>query len=108
MNLLSVLIAHKGPGSLYQCLKGLNYIHGISCDQNGCCVTAMRFITMEIDLTQNGMKNYKKILAIVFEYFRTVHDDWLDPEKDRNEVVPLFKECQTIAKLSYDVYSVPD
>ena len=32
MNLLTILVAHKSPGSLYQCLKGLNYISSISCD----------------------------------------------------------------------------
>ena len=74
MNLLSVLVAHKGPGSLYQCLKGQNYISRITCDQNGCCVTAMRFVTMEIAMTEVGLENYKKVLAIIFRYFEIVHD----------------------------------
>ena len=55
----------------------------------------MRFITMEINLTEFGMMNYKKILAIIFHYFKTVRDDWMDPEKgqERDQIIPLFREC---------------
>ena len=59
---------------------------------------------MEIDITKHGMQHYQEILAIIFRYFEIVRDDWLD-EKNGADYIPLFKECQTIAQLSFIVGS---
>ena len=44
---------------------------------NSCIVTPMRFITFEYGLTDLGLENYQKVIAIIFEYFRKVSEEWL-------------------------------
>ncbi len=77
LRLLRSLIRHKGGGSLYSCLKERNYISDLDIDNNNMMVTAFRFITMEMTLTELGLENYKKIIAVTFEYFQIIKDQWL-------------------------------
>ena len=42
--------------------------------------TAFKFYTFELSLTEKGLKNYKIVLALVFEYIRKVRDEWLYEE----------------------------
>ena len=42
----------------------------------------MRFITCQFNLTDKGLDCYDKVLAIIFEYFRLVRDDWLADGKE--------------------------
>ena len=77
LRLIANLIRHKGEGSLYSCLKEKNYISGLDIDNNNMMVTAFRFVTVEITLTELGLENYKKIIAVIFEYFKIVKDQWL-------------------------------
>ena len=66
--------------------------------------TAFRFISISLELTSNGIVNYKKVLALVLEYFRVVREIWLD----KDEPIDLFNECKTIADLTWKMYSAPD
>ena len=50
------------------------------------------------------MDNYKKVLALVLEFYRVVRDEWLADD----EPIDLFKECQMISNLSWDMYRVID
>ena len=68
---------HKAEGSLYAALKGLNFAVDLILDLNTSIQSPFRLLTCEIDLTYEGLKNYKKVIAIVFEYFRIVREDWL-------------------------------
>ena len=43
------------------------------------------------------------MLALVLEFFKIVKDKWLS-----DGPIDLFTESMTIAKLSYDIYKVPD
>ena len=63
---------------------------------------AFRFISLELKLTEHGLKEYEKVLAIVFEYFKVVKDDWL-----KEGTLDFFKESKLISDLSYKIYSVP-
>ena len=47
---------------------------------------------------------YREVLALIFEYFRKVKDEWLD----NNQTLDLFEEYRTISKLKYDVFDVQD
>ena len=51
-------------------------------------------------MTFEGLKNYKKVIAIVFEYFRIVREEWLADGKQ----LLFFKEMQTISNLSWEVF----
>ena len=76
------LVGHEGEGSMYRCLHDLAYISALEVDLNDCIVTAMRFVTFELVLTETGLENYQKVLAIAFEYFRVVKDEWLADGKE--------------------------
>ena len=104
LNLLYALINHKGEGSLHQCLTNLNFITRIDFETNQQITTAFRFISIQVHLTRNGIRHYKQVLALILKFFRIVRNDWLADGKTLN----LFNECQTIAKLSYEIYNVPD
>ena len=89
LNLLMSLFNHKGQGGLYQCLKGLNYVSSCYSTISHEPRTAFRMFMLEIDLTESGMKNYKKVLALTFEYFKIVKDKWLIKKN-----IDLFNECK--------------
>ena len=58
INLIFQLIDHRGEGSLFQCLKALNYVVEIETDTSDCLQTAFRLFTIEIELTETGLQNY--------------------------------------------------
>ena len=86
--LIMALLDHEGEGSLYQCLKSLNYVQDICTDDNACIATPFKMWTLEFALTEVGIENYQKILALVFEYIRMVKDEWLA----KNKILDVWKE----------------
>ena len=90
LDLIHSLINHKGEGSLYQCLKGLNYIVSIDLELNSSAVdTPFKFITVQAKLSENGVTNYKKVIALILEFFKTVKERWLADGK----TIDIFNEC---------------
>ena len=84
LNLLDSMICHQGEGSLTNCLKSLNYAASLETDCNTDIKTAFRMYSIEIDLTQTGVNNYRKVLAIVLEYLRLLREEWITkPELPR-------------------------
>ena len=81
LNIILSLTNHRGDGSLYQCLVGLNFITSISLELNGEVCTAFRFITVTLNLTPHGYNNYKKVLGLVLEFFAIVNDVWLENDQ---------------------------
>ena len=103
-HLVCQLFDHRGPGSLFACLKDLNWVLEIECDTSDCLKTAFNMLSIEFELTEAGLLNYKKILALIFAYIDKVRDEWLAT----GEALPVLEEMKTISSLSYDVYTVPD
>ena len=64
----------------------------------------MRFITCQYNLTDKGLKCYEKVLAIIFEYYRLVREEWLADGKEVN----FFEEMCRANKLAFDVYIEQD
>ena len=102
--LIRELLIHKGKGSLYATLMERNYISEIEMDDNREIKTAFKLLTLELTLTDTGMKAFREILAIVFEYLRKVTEEWLAD----GQTLDLFDEYRTLSKLSYDIYTVPE
>ena len=75
--LIRELLIHKGKGSLYATLMERNYISEIEMDDNQAIKTAFKLLSFELTLTDTGMKAFREILAIVFEYLRRVTEEWL-------------------------------
>lgn len=77
LDLLNSLICHEGQGSIFNCLKQLNYASCVETDSNTEIKTAFKMYSVEIELTQSGTKNYQKVIAIIFEYLRLLKEEWL-------------------------------
>ena len=80
-SLILSLLDNEGEGSLFQCLKALNYVRDIETDSPEGIDTPFWMISIEFDLTETGIANYQKVLALIFEYIRTVKDLWLQKGK---------------------------
>ena len=61
----------------------------ISFELNSECETPFTLITISIKLTKVGMKNFKKVIAVVLEFFRIVREEWLEG----GQSIDLFNEC---------------
>ena len=48
--------------------------------------------TIEIELTETGIQNYQKVIALVFEYLEIVKTQWLAS----GEPLDLFKEAKIL------------
>ena len=77
MTLIRTLLDHKGKGSLFSCLTDLNYAQSFDLDENFCCKTAFRLFSMEIELSESGLLNFREVIALVFEYLRKIKEEWL-------------------------------
>ena len=84
VQLVQTLFSNEGEGSLYQSLKSLNYVSSIDCDVYYGVQTAFRLVTFELELSESGLANYKKVLAFVFEYLKKVKEEWLKDGKVLN------------------------
>ena len=104
LTMLEQLFRNKAKGSLYALLVEKDYVQEIEVDENALLKTSFRLFTVEFDLTEAGVLAYREVLALIFEYFRKVSEEWLD----KNETLALFEEYRTISKLSYDVFDIQD
>ena len=77
LNLIASLLGHEGDGSLSQCLKSQNFISSIAADLSEKILTPFRYFTLQIQLTDLGLQSFEKVLALTFEYIRTVREEWL-------------------------------
>ena len=103
-NLILSMVNHKGQGSLYQCLKSFKYITSINFSLNFELMTAFRLITISLGLTNSGILNYKKVFAVILEFFRIVREDWLAG----NKPIDFFNENKTITEFSWKTFNVAD
>ena len=104
IDLIFGLLEHQGEGSLFNCLNELSLITKIESDKNTCKSSCYKFFTIEIELTEKGMKNYQKVIALFFEYLRKVKEEWLANE----QTIDFFNEMKLISNMDYDVFSPPD
>ena len=53
-------------------------------------------------LTDDGLQNYQKVLALFFEFQRKIKEEWLADGR----VLDVWQEEKTVSNLIYDVYPV--
>lgn len=105
LNHLTNLIGHEGPGSLFQCLKQLNLISGLETATSTSFITVFRQANLTLVLTEDGLRNFKQVMAITSHYLELIKSQWLSA----SAVLPsLFEETQTVNKLGFGLYKVPD
>ena len=100
--LILSLLANESEGSLLSCLKSFNYASGVTADDVCSILTPFRLISFQLLLTEEGIQNIEKVLAVFFEYKRKLEEEWLADGK----VLDYWQEEKTVSNLKYDVCSV--
>lgn len=99
---LTNLIGHEGPGSLFQCLKKLNFASSLETAVSTSHITLFRQVSITLTLTEDGLAQHRVVLAIIDHYLKLVKTEWL-------QTAPaLFRETQIVNKLNFELYKVPD
>ncbi len=83
---LSHLIGHEGPGSILAYVKTKGWANGLSSGPYPLCPGAA-FFTINVRLTEDGLKNYKEIVKVIFEYISMLKEmppqEWVVNEMKR-------------------------
>ncbi|EUC29549.1 hypothetical protein COCCADRAFT_8266 [Bipolaris zeicola 26-R-13] len=93
---LSHLLGHEGPGSVLAHLKAKGWANGLGAGGSTLCPGSGLF-TVNIKLTEDGLKNYKDVVKTVFQYIGLMRDqppqEWVVEELMRiSEVEFRFKQ----------------
>lgn len=105
---MSHLIGHEGPGSILAYVKAKGWANSLSAGEHTICPGTATF-SIELRLTPEGLKNYKEIVAIIFQYISILREkkpeQWIfDEMKRMTEVDFRFKQksdaSRTASKLS--------
>ncbi|KAF2754860.1 LuxS/MPP-like metallohydrolase [Pseudovirgaria hyperparasitica] len=93
---LSHLIGHEGPGSILAYLKAKGWANGLGAGSVPVC-PGSSFFSISIKLTQEGLKQYKEVTKVVFQYIAMMREtppqEWIyDELKRMSEVDFRFKQ----------------
>ncbi|KAA8618047.1 Ptr Secreted-periplasmic Zn-dependent peptidase insulinase [Pyrenophora tritici-repentis] len=93
---LSHLLGHEGPGSILAHIKAKGWANGLGAGGSTLCPGSGLF-TINIKLTEEGLKNYKEVTKLVFQYIGLMCDkppqEWVVEEQMRiSEVEFRFKQ----------------
>lgn len=93
---LSHLIGHEGPGSILAHIKGQGWANGLSAGATHIC-PGSAFFTISIRLTEDGLKEYREVTKVVFQYISLIKENppqsWIcDEIKGMAEVDFRFEE----------------
>jgi insulysin len=107
---LSHLIGHEGPGSILAYLKDEGLANSLSAGYHTVCPGAA-FFEIEISLTQEGLKSYKKVVKAVFNYISLMKEnppvDWMHEEmKNMAEVDFRFRQKSPASRFTSGTSSV--
>ncbi|CAN8096702.1 unnamed protein product [Discula destructiva] len=65
---ISHLIGHEGPGSIMSYIKAKGWANGLSAGAYSVCPGSPGVFDCQIRLTEEGLKNYKEIAKVFFQY----------------------------------------
>ncbi|KAF3049713.1 Insulinase (Peptidase M16) [Didymella keratinophila] len=81
---LSHLLSHEGPGSILALIKAKGWADGLAAGRSTLCPGSGLF-TVYILLTEEGIKCYKEVVRLVFQYIGLMHDqppqEWVVKEQ---------------------------
>lgn len=94
---ISHLIGHEGPGSIMSYIKSKGWANGLSAGAYPVCPGTPGIFTCQIRLTEDGLKNYKEIIKVFFQYVSLLKESppqqWIfDEQKGLAEVNFKFKQ----------------
>ncbi|KAK5154964.1 hypothetical protein LTR04_005901 [Oleoguttula sp. CCFEE 6159] len=92
----SHLIGHEGPGSILAYIKSKGWANGLGAGPMPLC-PGSAFFTISVRLTEDGLKNYKEIVKVIFQYIAMIREtppqEWVvDEIKKMSEVEFRFKQ----------------
>lgn len=80
---ISHLIGHEGPGSIFAYIKAKGWANSLSSGPQA-MNPGTAFFTIMIRLTDAGLKNYREILKIIFQYIALINEtgpqEWIAKE----------------------------
>lgn len=93
---LSHLIGHEGPGSILAHIKAKGWANGLGAGGSTLCPGSGLF-SINVKLTEEGLKNYKEVAKLIFQYIGMVRDhppqEWIvDEQMKISEVEFRFKQ----------------
>lgn len=93
---LSHLIGHEGPGSILAYIKAKGWANGLGAGSMPLC-PGSAFFSISIKLTEDGLKHYKEVTKIVFQYIAMMREwppqEWIvDELKRMSEVDFRYKQ----------------
>lgn len=93
---LSHLIGHEGTGSILAYIKAKGWANGLGAGSMPLC-PGSAFFSISIKLTEDGLKHYKEVTKIVFQYIAMIREwppqEWIvDELKRMSEVDFRFKQ----------------
>ena len=89
---ISHLVGHEGPGSILAYIKARGWANGLSAGAMAVCPGAAYF-TVSIRLTKEGLKQYREVVKVVFEYIAMIKER--EPEKW------IFDEMKNLAEVDF-------
>jgi len=99
---LSHLIGHEGQGSVLSLLKKQGWVNSLSagCSMGG---SGFDFFRIAVDLTEDGLKNYQKVVESIFQYIHLLRTqpplEWSFREVlQLNDIGFRFKEKQSASR----------
>lgn len=107
---VSHLIGHEGPGSILAYLKAQGLANSLSCGAHTVC-PGSAFLEIEISLTPEGLKRYRDIVKIVFQYIGMIKEqpplEWMfDEMKNMAEVDFKFRQKSPASRFASGTSSV--
>ncbi|KAJ1517259.1 Insulinase (Peptidase M16) [Coelomomyces lativittatus] len=104
------LLGHEGKGSILSCLKlkdwAMNLVAYTTHDS-----MHFEFLKLQIDLTDEGMKNIEEIVVLVFQYLKLLKSsephEWIFNEmKTLREINFRFKEIRSMSNYALELASI--
>ncbi|KAA8642913.1 hypothetical protein EYZ11_009044 [Aspergillus tanneri] len=107
---ISHLIGHEGPGSILAFVKAKGWANGLSAGVMPVC-PGSAFFTISIRLTQEGLRQYREVTKVVFEYIAMLKErepeQWIfDESKNLAEVEFRFKQKSPASRFTSRLSSV--
>jgi len=108
---LSHLIGHEGPGSIMAYIKSKGWANGLSAGAWPVCPGSPGMFDVQIRLTEEGLKNYKEVVKVVFQYIAMLRQSgpqqWIfEEQKLMADVDFKFKQKTQSYRFTSEISSV--
>ncbi|EON98117.1 putative a-factor-processing enzyme protein [Phaeoacremonium minimum UCRPA7] len=108
---ISHLIGHEGPGSIMSYIKSKGWANGLSAGAYPVCPGSPGLFDCSIRLTQEGLKHYKEIVKVFFQYVSLLRESppqkWIfDEQKGMADVDFKFKQKTPPSRFTSRISSV--